>query len=214
MYYNLNTNSYTTEKPDGNRGRHWVDCYEKTGKPLMLEDLKPFPNLYKTFSNISVDFYYNIYLVASRFMADGYMEVFQKNFDRDLDFPILGVYIETYEEFLEFLQLSSSPRWPPNSFDSHFNPKYMGYDRTLVWDHFRDTGDAKNYFINNLYSFQDYKNQFLNQKQSTDGTDFKVKRPIAQITRGAEIRGNSVQGRKCSVTVTVRPLSNQEVIIS
>jgi hypothetical protein len=128
-------------------------------------------------------------------------------------FPIFGMYIKTYSDFLEFLELFPNPRWTKDSYSENFIPKYMGFDRTLVWDYFSDSSSAKNYFFNNIYTLEEYKNQFLNQKQSTD-EEFKISRPVAKITRGAEIRGHTVQGRKCQVTVTIRPLSNQEVIVS
>jgi hypothetical protein len=211
MYYSIDEKVCSRFKPDGSRGTEWVEVYAKTGKPLALEDLKEFPNIYKSLKDNSSKFWERIYELASRVM-DNYTEVFSNNFEEDIVFPIFGMYIKTYSDFLEFLELFPNPRWTKDSYSENFIPKYMGFDRTLVWDYFSDSS-SKNYFFNNIYTLEEYKNQFLNQKQSTD-EEFKISRPVAKITRGAEIRGHTVQGRKCQVTVTIRPLSNQEVIVS
>jgi len=213
MYYDINKQEYTLNKPSGSRGSSWVECYEKTGKALSLEDLKPFPNLYQTFRTVSVEFWNKLYGIAAREMDD-YEQVFRTNFETDIEYPIFGVYIKTYSDFLEFLELTPDTRWTEDSYDENFLSKYMGFDKTLVWDYFTDQGTAREYFLNNVYTLEDYKNQFLKQKQVTDGTNFKIKRPIAQITRGAEVRGNPVQGRLSRVTITSRPISHQEVVIS
>jgi hypothetical protein len=212
MYYDITKQDYTRNKPSGSRGTEWVEVYAKTGKPLALEDLKEFPNIYKSLKDNSSKFWERIYELASRVMVN-YTGVFSNNFEEDIVFPIFGMYIKTYSDFLEFLELFPNPRWTKDSYSENFIPKYMGFDRTLVWDYFSDSSSAKNYFFNNIYTLEEYKNQFLNQKQSTD-EEFKISRPVAKITRGAEIRGHTVQGRKCQVTVTIRPLSNQEVIVS
>lgn len=211
MYYNISKKEYTKHRPSGTKSIDWIEVYADTGHALVLEDLKEFPNLYKSFKNVSSRFWERIYEIAYRYSNS--FDVFRTNFPKDLDFPIFGVYIKTYSEFLEFLELVPNTRWTIDSYDEDFTSKYMGYDRTLVWDYFSDEGSANNYFFNNVYTLEEYKNQFLNQKQSTDGTDFKVKRPIAKISRGAEIRGNSVQGRVFRTTITSRPVSYQKVVI-